>query len=103
MIGLANWVLGRIFGAREREGGRYGTGIVCWQQIVLGGMGRGREEDGWEGSVESVRRFFKNSDVESEGKKYKSLFLYLRIWYAVSKKLGSGCLKDLKPAQDRTP
>ena len=42
-------------------------------------MGRGREEDGWEGSVESVRRFFKNSDVESEGKKYKSLFLYLRI------------------------
>ena len=36
VIGLANWVLGRIFGTGEREAERYVTGIVCWQQIVLG-------------------------------------------------------------------
>jgi len=45
MIGVANWVLGRILGTGGIEGERYGTGIVCWQQIVLGGLDRGWE---WE-------------------------------------------------------
>ena len=36
VIGLANWVLGSILGTGEREAERYVTGIVFWQQIVLG-------------------------------------------------------------------
>ena len=46
VIGLANWVLGRIFGTGESEAERYVTGIVFWQQIVLGGLDRGREGKG---------------------------------------------------------
>jgi len=41
VIGLANWVLGRIFGTGEKEAERYVTGIVCWQQIVLGRLDKG--------------------------------------------------------------
>jgi len=49
MIGLAKWVLGRIFGAVEGEAERYVTGIVCWQQIVLGWLDKGWEGKGvWE-------------------------------------------------------
>ena len=44
MIGLASWVLGRIFGTGEREAERIVTAFVCWQQIVLGGL-----DKGWEG------------------------------------------------------
>ena len=44
VIGLANWVLGRIFGTGEREAEGYVTGIVCWEQIVLGGL-----DKEWEG------------------------------------------------------
>jgi len=46
VIGLANWPLGRIFGTGESEAQRYVTGIVCWQQIVLGGLASGREGKG---------------------------------------------------------
>ena len=46
VIVLANWVLGRMFGTGEREAEHYVTGIVCWQQIVLGGLDRGWEEKG---------------------------------------------------------
>ena len=47
LIAVGKWVLGRVLGTGEREGERYGTGIVCWQQIVLGGLdrgGKGREK-----------------------------------------------------------
>ena len=33
----------------ETEAERYVTGIVCWQQIVLGGLDRGMEGEGWVG------------------------------------------------------
>ena len=46
VIGLANWVLGRIFGTGEREAESYVTGIVWWQQIVLGGLDIVREGRG---------------------------------------------------------
>ena len=44
VIDIVNWVLGRICGTGERETERYVTGIVCWQQIVLGWL-----DSGWEG------------------------------------------------------
>ena len=46
VIGLANWVLGRIFRTGDSEAERYVTGIVCWQQFVLGVLDKGRE---WKG------------------------------------------------------
>ena len=63
VIGLANWVLGSIFGTGEKEAERYVTGIVCWQQIVLGWL-----VSGWEGSGGIVRHLLENLDDESEGK-----------------------------------
>jgi hypothetical protein len=66
-IGLANWVLGRIFGTREREAERYITGIVSWQQIVLGWLDKGWEGKG-DGSTGIVRHLLKHLDDESEGK-----------------------------------
>ena len=68
VIGLANWVLGRILGTGEREAERYVTGIVCWQQIVLGGLDRGWEGKGREGSGGIVRQLLGNLDDETEGK-----------------------------------
>jgi len=47
VIGLANWVLGRIFGTGEREAERYDTGEVRWEEIVLGGLDRGVKEREW--------------------------------------------------------
>jgi hypothetical protein len=44
VIGLANWVLGRSGTLR------YVKGIVCWQQIVLGGMDKGMGR-GWLGRM----------------------------------------------------
>ena len=44
VIVLAYWVLGRMFGTGEREAERYVTGIVCWQQNVLGWL-----DEWWEG------------------------------------------------------
>jgi len=46
VIGLANWVKGRIFGTGEREAERYVTGIVCWEQILLGGLDKVSEGKG---------------------------------------------------------
>jgi len=39
-------VLGRLFGTGEREAERYVTGIVCREQIVLGGLDKGLEGKG---------------------------------------------------------
>jgi len=44
VIGLANSVLGRMFGTREREVERYVTGIVCLEEIVLGDWIEGGRE-----------------------------------------------------------
>jgi hypothetical protein len=46
MIGLANWMLGRIIGTGEREAERYVTGIVFCEQIVLGWLDRVWEGQG---------------------------------------------------------
>ena len=74
VIGRAKWVLGRIFGAVEREAERYVTGIVCWQQIVLGGLDRGWEGKGVGGIV---RHLLGNLDGESERKTIlKSILLF---------------------------
>ena len=66
--GLTNWVLERIFGTGEREAERYVTGIVCWQQIVLGWLDKGWEGKGREGSGGIVRHLLESLDDESEGK-----------------------------------
>ena len=39
VIGWAS--AGENIGTGEREAERYVTGIVCWQQIVLGGLDKG--------------------------------------------------------------
>ena len=44
VIGLANWLLVRLFGTDEREAEHYVTLFVCWQEIVLGWLVKG-----WEG------------------------------------------------------
>jgi hypothetical protein len=100
MIGLVNWVLGRIFGTGEREAERYVTGIVCWQQIVLGWL-----DKVWEGKGvgEFWDIYWKIEMMNLKGIQYKSLLLYLWIWNAVSTEISCGCLKDMNPAQDRTP
>ena len=76
VTGLANWVLGRIFRAGEREAEPYVTGIVCWQQIVLGGL-----DKGWEGKGvgELWDSCWENIDDESEDNLIKNsvIFKYL--------------------------
>ena len=49
MIVLVNWVLRKIFETKEREAESYVTRIVCWQQVVLGGL-----DKGWGGNVVRV-------------------------------------------------
>ena len=94
VIGLAKWVLGRIFGTGEREAERYVTGIVCWQQIVLGGLDRGWEGKGkeWgncETFVERMRWWIEGNAI------YSSIVI---IIYLIPAKITFGCLKKHKPS-----
>jgi len=56
-------MVGREGKWRERSGG-----IVCWQQIVLGGLDKWREGKGGKGSGGIVRHLLRNIDYESEAK-----------------------------------
>jgi hypothetical protein len=101
VIGLASWVLGRLFGTGERESKLYVTGIVCWQQIVLGWLdreweGKVREWGNCETVVEKIRWWMwreENITIYS---------LYLRVWNVVSRKISCGCLTDLNPRSNST-
>jgi len=51
---------------------------VCLQQIVIGGLDKGWEVKGREGSADIVRHLLKNLDDESEGKTIKKSVLIFK-------------------------
>jgi hypothetical protein len=99
VIGLVNWLLGRIFGRGEREGEREKQnvtlrGFVFWQQIVLGWL-----DKWWEGKYGNCETFVGTFRTNVEGRQYKRLLFYITICNAVSTEISCGCLKDTNPVQ----